>query len=111
VRRLPTGQHLDEPADALRSRLGALGVADAVEDGERLTPLSVLKNAAASGLASSAAARSSGMVAVRCDSYASAQRPSANAASTSARPAGCMSPEAMSASAFPQLILDGVQPR
>ena len=46
------------------------------------------------------------MVAVRCDSYASAQWPSAFAASTSARPAGCISPEVMSASAFPQLILD-----
>src|SRR5207247_6790120 len=30
---LATSQHLDEPADALRSRLGAPGVADAVEDG------------------------------------------------------------------------------
>src|SRR6266550_1211743 len=33
VRGLAAGQHLDEPADALRSRLGARGVAEAVEDG------------------------------------------------------------------------------
>ena len=72
--------------------------------------LSVLPSAsnarAAPGLAASAAARSAGTVALRCDSYAASQRPSARAASTSARPAGRIRPAATSCSTLSTLTRD-----
>ncbi len=45
-------------------------------------------------------------MAVRWESYACSQRPSAFACSTWASPAGCIAPEAISPSALAQLILD-----
>src|SRR3954470_1911628 len=72
----------------------------------RLVLSRVAKNALAAGLASSADARSSGTVALLCDSYAPSHRPSALALSTSLRPAGFILPSSMSAVALVRLTLD-----
>src|SRR5215469_10484657 len=64
------------------------------------------KNAAAVGLAASASRRSSGTVLARWPAYATSQRPSARAASTSRWPAGRICPVAIKASAFVVLIFD-----
>lgn len=62
--------------------------------------------AAAAGLAAKAAAKSSGTTAVRGESYACSQRPSAFARSTSAKPAGRIRPASISAATFSRLIFD-----
>jgi len=56
------------------------------------------KNPLACSFRSSAAARSGGMVALLCDSYAASHRPSAFADRTSSKPGARMRPAAMSAS-------------
>ncbi len=68
--------------------------------------LSDSKDTRAGSSRASASTRSGGTVAVRWDAYAASQRPSARAASISARPAGRIRPAAINASARSTLIRD-----
>src|SRR5690606_35760568 len=65
----------------------------------RLAPVSVAKNAAAFGFASSAACKSGGTSALLADAYAASHRPSAFALSISNCPDACMRPSEISSSA------------
>ena len=101
--RLEHGDELRQPAGA---RLGPLGVLQAVQDGVAIAAVERVEERAAPRGSASAAARSSGTTRCSGRRRRRSQRPSARARSTSASPAGCIAPGAISASALARLTFD-----
>ena len=109
VNRLAAREHRDELGDPLRARLRPLRVLDAVEDRVAVVAVELLEELARGRVGVERGAQVVRHLAVVRRVVGGSQRPSAFARSTSASPAGCIAPRAISASALARLIFDQIE--